>query len=393
MDINSKKNIVIAGLGYVGLSLAILFSKKHSVIVTDIFNDKIEKFKNGDYSFADISLQEYLNKEKTSIKALLASKEIYALADLIFIAVSTDFDENKGSFDTSQVEDVLSLALSSNKDASIVIRSTIPIGFSEKMREKYNTDRIIFNPEFLREGNALKDTLNPSRIIIGDNGKRGEELRDFILSNLENKDVQTLITGNKEAETIKLMSNTYLAMRIAFFNEVDILAERLGINSKDVIDGMGMDKRIGNIYNNPSFGFGGYCLPKDSKQASVQLGKEDGIMINSITKSNENRKEYISKVILNKNPKVVGIYHSSFKKGSNNDRMSAVIDIANYLKEKGIHVLIYEEELDNNNTKFEMTDDLNAFFDRSDIILANRKDEKLELVKDKVYTRDIYGKN
>ncbi len=390
----NRKKVTVAGMGYVGLSLAVVLSRKCSVTVVDTDRERVEGFRQGKIGFADPQIRDFLADHETDITAAPATDEAYRDADFVFVAVPTNYDESTGGFDTSSVEEVIQAALARNEDSTIVIRSTIPVGFTARMREKFHTDRIVFSPEFLRESRALEDSLRPSRIVIGDRDHRGEEVRDLLLASIETGNVPALLTGCEAAEAIKLLSHTYLAMRVAFFNEVDTLAEDRGLNAGEIIDGMGLDPRIGAEYNNPSFGYGGYCLPKDVKQTAAAFDGKAGDLIRAIPGANRGRMEHITDQILDAGPKTVGIYRINFKAGSGNAWESAVVKIMEALMEEGIRVIIYEPSLEADSFRgAQVIDDLDDFCRQADIIAANRMSEELKDYREKVYTRDLYGEN
>ena len=392
----SKTKIAVAGTGYVGLSLAVLLSQHNEVYALDIVPEKVDMINNRTSPIKDDEIEDYLKNKELDLTATLDYKEAFDGAEYIVISTPTNYDEEKNFFDTSSVEDIIKKVISMNLDTTMIIKSTIPVGFTEKIKEKYKIDNIIFSPEFLREGKALYDNLYPSRIILGEKSKRAEKFA-FLLKEGALKDDADIVTkymNNTEAEAVKLFSNTYLALRVAYFNELDTYAEMKGLNTKDIIDGMGLDPRIGSHYNNPSFGYGGYCLPKDTKQL---LANYEGIkenIIEAIVKSNDTRKSHIADMILERNPKVVGVYRLTMKTNSDNFRASAIQGVIENLKKKDIEIIIYEptlkEEIFNG---CKVIKDLESFKNKSDIILANRNEEALADSKDKVYTRDLYSRD
>ena len=385
--------ITIAGTGYVGLSLSVLLSQKHQVYALDIISEKVDMINNRVSPIQDKYIEEYLATKELNLIATLNKEEAFKDAEMIIVAAPTNYDEKVNYFDTSAVEGVIEQILVVNKDVPIFIKSTIPVGYIKSVREKYAYDRIYFSPEFLREGNALYDNLYPSRIIVGGNNddtrKFGELLKEFSLN-----DPEIIYTGPKEAEAIKLFSNTYLALRISFFNELDSYAEFNEMNTKEIIDGVCLDPRIGGHYNNPSFGYGGYCLPKDTKQLLANYDKVPNNLIRAIVDSNRTRKDHISDMIIAKNPKVVGVYRLTMKADSDNYRASAIQGIMKRIKAKGIEVVVYEPTFNEEyffNSK--VITDINEFKEISDIIISNRLSEEIKDVEQKVYTRDLYRRD
>ncbi len=388
--------IAVAGAGYVGLSNAILLAQHNEVVLKDIDPEKVELINKKKSPIIDRDIQEYLEKKPLNLKATLDPEEAYKDASFVIVATPTDYDPITNYFNTKSVEAVISEVRQINPDATIVIKSTIPVGFTDRMREKFKTDKIIFSPEFLREGRALYDNLYPSRIVVGDKSEEAKKFAELLIQGAIKEDIPVLFTGSVEAESIKLFANTFLAMRVAFFNELDTFAESHGLNAKEIIEGVCLDPRIGMHYNNPSFGYGGYCLPKDTKQLLANY-QESGIptyLIKATIESNIARKYYIAERIVKKNPGTVGVYRLSMKAGSDNHRSAAIIDIIEYLKAKDIPVLIYEPLLKEDNFMgFPVLKDLNEFKEKSDLIVANRFSEELEDVKDKVYTRDVFHRD
>ena len=385
--------ITIAGTGYVGLSLSVLLSQKHQVYALDIIDEKVEMINNRVSPIHDKYIEEYLTTKELNLIATLNKEEAFKEADMIIIAAPTNYDEKVNYFDTSAVEEVIEQIIVVNKDVPIFIKSTIPVGYTKSIREKYDYDRIYFSPEFLREGNALYDNLYPSRIIVGGNNDDtkmfGELLKEFSLN-----DPEIIYTGSNEAEAIKLFSNTYLALRISFFNELDSYAEFNEMNTKEIIEGVCLDPRIGTHYNNPSFGYGGYCLPKDTKQLLANYDKVPNNLIRAIVDSNRTRKDHISDMIIAKNPKVVGVYRLTMKADSDNYRASAIQGIMKRIKAKGIEVVVYEPTFNEEyffNSK--VITDINKFKEISDIIISNRLSEEIKDVEQKVYTRDLYRRD
>ena len=383
--------IAIAGTGYVGLSLATLISQKYEVVALDIIDEKVQMINNRISPIKDSEIEKFFKEKELNLKATTDYKEAFNGADYIIICTPTNYDEEKHFFDTSSIEDVIRKVMDLGIDTTMVVKSTIPVGFIANMKEKYNIDNIMFSPEFLREGKALYDNLYPSRIIVGEKSERAEIFVNILKECALKEDIAVKYMNSTEAEAVKLFANTYLALRVSFFNELDTYAELKGLNTKDIIDGVCLDPRIGDHYNNPSFGYGGYCLPKDTKQLLANYDKVPQNLIEAIVKSNDTRKQHIADVIMSKNPKCVGIYRLTMKTGSDNFRASAIQTIIEILKQNNIEIMIYEptiEKLEFNGCKIE--NNIDKFKSESDIILANRLEDVLNDIEEKVYTRDLY---
>ena len=385
--------IAVAGTGYVGLSLATLLSQDNEVVALDVIPEKVEMINNRISPIQDEYIEKYFKEKKLNLKATLDYKEAFEGARFVIISTPTNYDEEKNFFDTSSVEDIIQKVISMNDDNIVmVVKSTIPVGFINNMKEKYNINNIMFSPEFLREGKALYDNLYPSRIIVGEKSDRAKEFAELLKSACLKEDVVVKYMNSTEAEAVKLFANTYLALRVAYFNELDTYAELKGLNTKDIIDGVCLDPRIGNHYNNPSFGYGGYCLPKDSKQLKANYKDVPENLISAIVESNKTRKDHIAYEIIKKNPKIVGIYRLTMKSGSDNFRASAIQGVMKRIKAKGIEVVVYEPTLKEDNFfNSRVIKDLDEFKNISDVILVNRNDNILDDVKDKIYTRDLFN--
>ena len=386
--------IAVTGVGYVGLSMAVLLSQHNEVVALDVIEDKVNMLNNHISPIKDAEIEDFLKNKKLNLKATLDYKEAFSGANYVIISTPTYYDEVKNYFDTSSVELSIERVLEVNSDATIIIKSTIPVGFVKRMREKYGVNNIIFSPEFLREGHALYDNLYPSRIIVGDTTDKAVTFANLLKEGALKENIDVKFMDSTEAEAVKLFSNTYLAMRVSFFNELDTYAEVNGLNTKDIIEGMGLDPRIGDYYNNPSFGYGGYCLPKDTKQLLANYNGVPQNMITAIVKSNDTRKDYIAHVILDKHPKVVGIYRLTMKANSDNFRCSAIQNIMEKLKDNNIEIIIYEPSYKLDEFEgYKVIKNFNDFVSMSDVILANRLEEELSNCKSKVYTRDLYSRD
>ena len=388
--------IAVAGTGYVGLSLATLLSQKNEVVALDVIPEKVEKINNRISPIQDEYIEKFFREKELNLKATLDYKEALKGARFVIISTPTNYDDKTNFFDTSLVEDIIKkcIEVCDPKETTMVVKSTIPVGFIESMKKKYSIDNIMFSPEFLREGQALYDNLFPSRIIVGEKSKRGEEFAHLLSEAAIKEDIPIKYMNSTEAEAVKLFANTYLALRVSYFNELDTYSELKGLNTKDIIDGVCLDPRIGTQYNNPSFGYGGYCLPKDTKQLLANYKDVPQTMIKAIVESNDVRKQHITDMILKRNPKVVGVYRLTMKAGSDNFRSSAIQSIINLLKGNNVEVIIYEPTLKEDTFEgLRVEHDLDTFKNISDVIIANRINEEIEDEREKIYTRDIFRNN
>ena len=388
----NKTKITVVGSGYVGMSLATLLSQNNEVTVLDIDSGRVDKINNNLSTVADAEIELFLSEKELSITATTDKQIAYEGASFVIVATPTNYDTENNYFDTSSVDDVVGDALELNKQAYVVIKSTIPVGHTKLLQERYTTNRIIFSPEFLREGQALKDNLYPSRIIVGSQLEVGKTFAEILAKGAKKQDIETLFIDSTEAEAVKLFSNTYLAMRVSFFNELDSYALSNDLNAESIINGVCLDERIGGGYNNPSFGYGGYCLPKDTKQLLANFNQVPQTLMQAIVSSNVKRKDFIANSIINLKPRIVGIYKLSMKKDSDNFRASAIQGIMRRIKDKGIEIVIYEPDLKENEFEnLKVLDSLKSFKDISDIIISNRLSSDLDDVADKVFTRDLFG--
>lgn len=386
--------IAVAGTGYVGLSLAVLLAQANEVTAIDVDAERIERIAAGHCPLVDPELEQWFAAGRATLTATIDPDQAYREADLVVVATPTNYDPETNQFDTSSVQSVVAQVLAGNPDAIIVIKSTVPVGFTDSLRRRFGTDSIVFSPEFLREGKALHDNLHPSRIVVGDTGDLGRTVAELLQQAAADADVAVLLTQSAEAEAIKLFANTYLALRVAYFNELDTYAAVHGLDTAQVIEGVGLDPRIGSHYNNPSFGYGGYCLPKDTKQLLANYLAVPQNLIAAVVDANTTRKDFIAADILRREPRVVGVYRLVMKSGSDNFRSSSVQGVMKRIKAKGVEVIVYEPTLAAGEFFFsEVVRDLDEFKRRSDIIIANRRSDLLQDVSAKVYTRDIYGRD
>ena len=386
--------IAVAGTGYVGVSIATLLAQHNEVVALDIIPEKVEMINNKKSPIRDKEIEDFLQNKSLNLRATLDYNDAFKGAEFIVISTPTNYDDEKNHFDTSSVEDIIQKVKDMGIDTTMVVKSTIPVGFIKNMKEKYGIDNIMFSPEFLREGKALYDNLYPSRIIVGERSSRAEKFAELLKEGAIKKDVVVKFMDSTEAEAVKLFANTYLALRVAYFNELDTYAEIKGLNTQDIIEGVGLDPRIGTHYNNPSFGYGGYCLPKDTKQLLANFDNVPQNLIRAIVRSNRTRKKHITEMIMRRNPEVVGVYRLTMKADSDNFRSSAIQEIIERLKLEGVEVIIYEPTLKSKEfSGCKVVNDFNSFAKKSDVILANRLDSLLNKVKDKVYTRDLYNRD
>lgn len=386
--------IAVAGTGYVGLSLATLLSQNNEVVALDVIPEKVEKINKRISPIQDKEIEEFFAQKNLNLKATLDYKEAFKGAKFIIISTPTNYDSEKNYFDTSSVEDIIKKVKSMEIETTMIVKSTIPVGFINRIKKEYEIDNIIFSPEFLREGHALYDNLYPSRIIVGEKSERAQEFANLLKESAYKEDIVVKFMDSTEAEAVKLFANTYLALRVAYFNELDTYAEVKGLNTKDIIDGVCLDPRIGNQYNNPSFGYGGYCLPKDTKQLRANYKDVPENLISAIVESNRTRKDHIAHEILKKSPKVVGIYRLTMKSGSDNFRASAIQGIMKRIKAEGIEVVVYEPTLKADTfNECNVIKEFEKFKNIADVVLVNRMDENVKQIQDKVYTRDLFSRD
>ena len=386
--------IAVAGTGYVGLSIACLLAQKNEVVALDVIKEKVDLINSGKSPIRDREIEDFLANKKLDLKATLDYKEAFKDAKFIVISTPTNYDDETKKFDTSSVEDIIQKVISMNIDTTMVIKSTIPVGYVKSIKEKYRINNIMFSPEFLREGKALYDNLYPSRIIVGEKSERAIEFANLLKNGALKENIEVKYMDSTEAEAVKLFANTYLALRVSYFNELDTYAEIKGLNAKDIIEGICLDPRIGTHYNNPSFGYGGYCLPKDTKQLLANFENVPQDLIRAIVNSNKTRKAHIAEMVMKRNPKTVGIYRLTMKAESDNFRSSAIQGVIECLKEKNVNIIIYEPTL--NEVEFsecKVINDFREFSAKADVIVANRYEDELFDVRDKVYTRDLYSRD
>lgn len=390
----TRLKIAVAGTGYVGLSNSVLLSQNHKVMALDILEEKVNLINEKKSPIEDPDIEEYLQNKDLNLTATTDYKEAFLDAKFVIVATPTNYEPEQDYFDTRSVETVINQVLEVNKTAVIIIKSTVPVGYTMELRKRFKTDQIIFSPEFLREGRALQDNLYPSRIIVGERSERAEQFASLLQEGAIKKDIPVLYTDSTEAEAIKLFSNTYLAMRVSYFNELDTYAEVMGLDTEQMIQGVGLDPRIGDHYNNPSFGYGGYCLPKDTKQLLANFKGIPNNLIQAIVDANSTRKKHIADMIRKRNPRVVGIYRLTMKTGSDNFRQSAIQDVMSLLKNAGIEIMIYEPSIKEKMFEgYNIENNLEAFKEKADVIVANRMADELKGVQGKIYTRDIFERD